>query len=154
MRSTAVRLGLLVAGLAVGFVFSATTCTRAIGASCDYAAKPPTAITNALEHGGFTYAFLHCTRYGIAYYAFTDNTTDAKHPTLTERVFLVTPSVRVANIAFAHLDSHRGRVVFLTSFREFVTRVQDGYRRTVRPLSVTRSGAIVRLEAIARASPR
>ena len=48
--------------------------------ACNYGASPPAALKPSLQQGGFTYAFLRCTRFGTAYYAFTDNTFNAKHP--------------------------------------------------------------------------
>ena len=142
-------------GVTTGLV-AAVLAVSASGANtaCNYGASPPTAIKPRLRQGGFTYLFLHCIRFGTPYYAFADNTSDAKHPTLSERVLVVARTRGLAASAAAYFRSTRGRTSFLGAFKAFVSRTQDAYMRQVRLLGVSLHGTIVRIEAIARGSPR
>ena len=54
-------------GVTTGLV-AAVLAVSASGANtaCNYGASPPAALRPLLRQGGFTYGFLHCTRFGIA----------------------------------------------------------------------------------------
>ena len=151
-RSVALALATGCATVTVGTI--CVSPASGSGSGCDYGAQPPAAIKPRLRQDGFTYLFLHCIRFGTAYYAFADNTSDAKHPTLRERVLVVARTRGLAASAAAYFRSTRGRASFLGAFKAFVSRTQDAYMRQVRLLGVSLHGTIVRIEAIARGSPR
>src|SRR5437016_11851108 len=86
-RSVALALATGCATVTVGTI--CVSPASGSGSGCDYGAQPPTAIKPRLRQGGFTYLFLHCIRFGTAYYASLTTRPTPNTPTLKERVLVV-----------------------------------------------------------------
>jgi hypothetical protein len=143
----------LAAALLIGGVLSVCSVAEA-RAGCSSPASPGRALKASLEKSGFTYDFSRCTRFGRAYYAFAKDTSDSKHWTSSERVFIVARTQEQARFAAAFFRSASGRASFLAAFRALVSNHNPQWTFSIDLTRVSTSGRLVRLEAIARASPR
>jgi hypothetical protein len=143
----------LAAALLIGGVVLVCSVAEA-RAGCSSPASPGRALKASLEKSGFTYNFTRCTRFGRAYYAFAKDTSDSKHWTSSERVFTVVRTQEQARSAAAFFRSAGGRASFLAAFRALVSNNNPQWTFSLHLTRVSTSGKLVRLEAIARASPR
>ena len=122
--------------------------------TCQPGASPDKQLKASLERNGFTYVSSKCDLFGRAYYAFTKGTSNPTHPTNSERVLVVTRSVRDAAAAASFYRTATGRRGFLQAFKSLESGPNPQWSFVVRMTRVSSSGGIVRLEAFARTSPR